>query len=80
MTDKNTGRRSAHTHNNGIPPLLVTIPEIIEASRTSRATVYAEIKKGRLKTVTIGRRRFATPEAAKEWIDRLSAETGSEVA
>ena len=79
MKEQDSGRLNARPHDRGIPPLLITIEEIIEASRSSRATVYSEIKKGRLKTVTIGRRRYATPETVKAWIDRLSAESQSEV-
>ncbi len=53
-------------------PLVWTIDETIERARTSRATIYREIKAGRLRTVRIGRRRYVTPEAAKAWIDSLA--------
>lgn len=56
---------------------LLTIDEAISSTRTSRATLYREINAGRLKTITIGRRRYVTPEAIRTWISQLS---GSETA
>lgn len=53
-------------------PFLLTIEETIKGARTSRATIYREIKAGRLKTVKIGSRRYTTPEFVKEWIAGLS--------
>lgn len=55
------------------PPFLLTIDEIIQGCRSSRATIYREINSGRLKTVKLGRRRYATPSAVKDWIEHLSA-------
>lgn len=52
-------------------PLLLTIDETIERARTSRATLYREIKAGRLHTVKLGRRRYVTPQAAADWVDGL---------
>lgn len=57
--------------------ILYTIPQFMDAANQSRAGIYKEINSGRLKTVTIGRRRFVTPQAAQEWIDRLSAESNT---
>ncbi|RFF29218.1 helix-turn-helix domain-containing protein [Wenzhouxiangella sediminis] len=51
---------------------LLTIEEAISSTRTSRATLYREINSGRLKTVKIGRRRYVTPEAIREWVAGLS--------
>jgi len=51
---------------------LLTIDEAIHATRTSRATLYREINSGRLKTVTVGRRRYVTPSAIQAWIDGLA--------
>lgn len=56
-------------------PLVWTIDETIERARTSRATIYREIKSGRLKTVRIGRRRYVTPEAARAWIESLAEDS-----
>lgn len=40
----------------------------------SRPTLYKQINKGRLKTITIGRRRFTTPQWVDEYIEsRLKA-------
>lgn len=55
-------------------PLLLTIDETIERARTSRATLYREIKAGRLHTVKLGRRRYVTPQAAADWIQRLATD------
>ena len=75
MKKQDLRRESASHHGGVINPLLLTIPELITSARTSRATVYGEINSGRLKTVKIGRRRYVTPQAAQEWIDRLAAES-----
>jgi hypothetical protein len=55
--------------------ILYTIPQFMDAANQSRAGVYNEINSGRLKTVKIGRRRFVTPQAAHEWINRLEADS-----
>jgi len=52
-------------------PFLLTIDEAIKATRTSRATLYREINSGRLKTVSVGRRRYVTPAAIQNWINGL---------
>lgn len=59
--------------NEALGPYLLTIDEVIETCRTSRATLYREINSGRLKTVTLGRRRYATPDAIKNWIQALAS-------
>lgn len=51
---------------------LLTIDEAISSTRTSRATLYREINAGRLKTVKVGRRRYVTPQAIREWVAGLS--------
>lgn len=56
---------------------LLTIDEAISSTRTSRATLYREINAGRLKTVKVGRRRYVTPQAIREWVAELA---GGEVA
>jgi excisionase family DNA binding protein len=55
-------------------PFLLTIEEAIRSTRTSRATLYREIKAGRLKTVKVGRRRYVTPAAIREWVAELSGQ------
>ena len=61
---------NAQQHNG---PHLLTIDEIIEAARSSRATVYREIKAGRLKTIKLGSRRYSTPEYMREWFEALAS-------
>ena len=60
--------------------ILYTIPQFMEASHQSRAGTYKEINSGRLKTVKIGRRRFVTPQAAQDWLDRLVADNDQDAA
>jgi len=59
--------------NEVLGPYLLTIDEVIETCRTSRATIYREINSGRLKTVKLGRRRYATPSAVQDWIQTLTS-------
>lgn len=42
-----------------------------------RTKVYEEIKAGRLKTITVGRRRLITREALTDYLALLSAEADS---
>jgi len=52
--------------------LTITIADAAKALNISRPTIYKEIQKGRLKTFTIGRRRFVTPAALNDYIaDRV---------
>lgn len=55
-------------------PTTYTIPEAIEALRTSRNTLYEEIAAGKLRTYTIGRRRYVSAEAIREYIRAREAE------
>ncbi len=50
---------------------LYTVEEAINATRTSRATLYREIKSGRLKSVKLNRRRYLRPADIDEWIELL---------
>lgn len=52
-----------------------TIPEAIEALRTSRNTLYQEIAAGRLRTYAVGRRRYISAEAIREYIAAREAES-----
>jgi len=62
------------SQNTQLPdgPFLLTIDEVISGARSSRATIYREIKAGRLKTVKIGSRRYSTPQFVRDWIAGLS--------
>lgn len=44
---------------------------IVAITGLSRSTVYAEIKAGRLKTVTVGSRRFSTDRFLDEYVSAL---------
>lgn len=60
-----------------------TIQQFIEAFKLGRTSVYEEIATGRLPTYKVGRRRFISANAARQWQQRLETaaqETGSEVA
>jgi hypothetical protein len=60
---------------NMTEPLAFTMEDLIKGFKSSRATIYAEIKAGRLQTYTLGRRRYATPAAALAWQRALEAGT-----
>ncbi|MGX2996376.1 helix-turn-helix domain-containing protein [Streptomyces sp. JNUCC 64] len=45
--------------------------------RIGRSTLYEEIRLGRLRTVTIGRRRLVPPEYITEYIELLKDEAES---
>jgi len=45
-----------------------SINDLIKLLSIGRGTLYAEIHSGKLKTYTIGRRRFADPNAVDEYV------------
>lgn len=61
----------------------LTLDEIAATTNESRPVVYDAIKATHadgtphLKTFLVGRRRFARPEAVREWIDYLEAESAA---
>lgn len=57
-----------------------TISEAISALRTSRSTLYAEIAAGRLKSYTIGTRRYISREALQEYIRARETEVQQQTA
>lgn len=61
-----------------------TIPQFIEAFKVGRTSVYEEISTGRLPTYKVGRRRYISANAARQWQQNLEAvaaqETGEAVA
>ncbi|MGW2862496.1 helix-turn-helix domain-containing protein [Streptomyces sp. NPDC001205] len=48
--------------------------EAASALRVGRSTVYEQIRLGRLRTITIGRRRLVPPEYVAEYIELLKRE------
>jgi len=52
-----------------------SIIQLIEVLHVSRQTVYDEINSGRLKTFKIGRRRFVSDDALREYIKDREEET-----
>lgn len=57
--------------------LKLSIDEIAELARESRAIVYDAINCGHLETFLVGRRRFARPAAVRKWVDFLEAESNA---
>ena len=53
---------------------LLSIKEVCQILGLSRTTLYAQLASGRLRSVTVGRRRFIPREAIEEFIDDLPAE------
>ncbi len=53
------------------------IPDLIELLSIGRGTLYAEINAGRLETYTIGKRRFASPEAVDQYVELCRKEVQS---
>lgn len=49
-------------------PLAYTIPDVVAVLRQSRAVVYREIKAGRLRSFTVGGRRYVSADAAREYV------------
>lgn len=55
----------------------LSIPKLCEYLGISRETVYKEIRAGRLRTYTVGARRFARRQAADDWMRDREAETAT---
>lgn len=53
-------------------PLLLGVNRVCELTGLGRTTIYAEIRSGRLQTVTVGRRRLIPWASLDEWIRELS--------
>ena len=58
-------------------PMLLAIPEICERTGLSRSSVYQEIRSGRLRSVTVGRRRLIPKAALEDWMESLLEESAS---
>jgi excisionase family DNA binding protein len=55
-------------------PRLLSIKEACRILGLSRTTLYAQLLSGRLRSVTVGRRRFIRREAVEEFIVGLPGE------
>jgi hypothetical protein len=58
-------------------PLKLNLQQVAEATGESLSVIHDAINAGHLKTMLIGRRRFARPEAIKSWINFLEAQSDS---
>lgn len=53
----------------------LTVPQFMSAFKLGRTRTYQEIDSGRLVTYKVGRNRYISARAAKEWQERREAET-----
>jgi len=58
-----------------VDQLKIPLAEIPRVAGESLAVVYDAIRAGHLDTFLVGRRRFARPEAIRDWIDYLEAQS-----
>lgn len=58
---------------------VLTIDEFGEQYRIGRTKVFEEIRHGRLRTYTVGRRRYTTPDYARDWQEQRVAEADAAV-
>ena len=57
--------------------LTFSIPQAMDALNISRNTIYLEIKAGRLKTFTVGRRRMVSRDAMERYVKDREEETAA---
>lgn len=69
MPNTNKVTQQAYT-----PTTVFTTQELCENLKISKPTLYAEIASGRLKTYTVGKRRYATGRAVNNWIAAKESE------
>jgi excisionase family DNA binding protein len=55
-------------------PLLYTIPEVMTLLRLSRTQIFDEIRRGRIKSVKVGRARRIPAQCLTEFISQLLGE------
>lgn len=58
-----------------VEPLKLSLQQIEEATGESLPTLYSAMAAGHLETFLVGRRRFATPEAVRGWVEFLKRES-----
>ena len=61
--------------NDNVPLGAYGVEAFGKAHDLGRSTVYEEIKKGRLRTFLVGKRRLISVEAAANWRRKLEEET-----
>ena len=54
-----------------------TVNEFLTTFKVGRTLAYEEIKRGRLQTYKLGRKRLISAHAAEAWQRRLEAETST---
>ena len=60
-----------------VEPVALSIEETCKATGLGRSTIYREINEGRLRSFRAGRRRMFSPEAIREWRNRLEREASA---
>jgi hypothetical protein len=60
-----------------VEPLKISLADCPRVTGESMAVVYDAIKAGHLKTFLVGRRRFVRPQALRDWVDYLEAESAA---
>jgi excisionase family DNA binding protein len=60
-----------------IPPVGLSVNEVLTSTGLARATLYREINAGRLTTYKVGRRRVISPQALAAWVAKLEKAAGS---
>lgn len=60
------------------PPALLSVQAFCAWAGIGRTKVYQEIEEGRLRTVTVGRRRLVPSAEAQRWLDQLLADASHE--
>ncbi len=59
-------------------PALLSVQAFCTWAGIGRTKVYEEMEEGRLRTVTVGRRRLVPASEAQRWLDQLLAASGEQ--
>lgn len=62
---------------NASTPTTLTMTEVMETLKFSRATLYKIINSGDLRTYKVGKRRYCTPDAVRDLQKSLEQETAA---
>lgn len=65
--------------NETAPKLLYTINEVSASLCMGRTTVYAEIKKGNLHSLKVGKKRLVPADSLKKWVENITFNQSSSV-
>jgi hypothetical protein len=60
--------------------LYAIVPDVVEMTSLSRATLFTEIARGRLQAVKCGRRTLITHDALVAYVELLQREAGERLA